>query len=63
MLKVLLVIVVVTVTVYLLLRLLERGGVSRATKQNPRTIAPDDDVDFLRDIDRKRPHPHDDSEG
>jgi hypothetical protein len=54
MLKVLLVIVVVAVTIYVILRLIERGGLSRAEGRKPRTVAPDDDADFLRDIDRQR---------
>ena len=54
MLRVILVVVVVAVVIYVVLRLIERGGIAR--KQAPRTVAPDDDLDFLRDIDRRRPH-------
>lgn len=54
MLKVVLLVVVVAVVIYLVLRLIERGGAARGGAG--RTVAPDDDVDFLRDIDRRRPH-------
>jgi hypothetical protein len=62
MLKVLLVVAVIAFVVWLLVRLILRrigdggdGGSSR-----PRVIGPDDDPDFLRDIDRRRRDPEDD---
>jgi hypothetical protein len=68
--KFLLVLIVLGVLVYLLVRLVQRGGFKpssgrRATgpsrpPQQRRMIAPDDDPDFLRDLDRKRKHPHQD---
>ena len=62
MLKVLLVVAVIAFVVWLLVRLILKrigdagdGGTSR-----PRVIGPDDDPDFLRDIDRRRRDPEDD---
>ena len=62
MLKVLLVVAVIAFVVWLLVRLIlgrigdgGDGGASR-----PRVIGPDDDPDFLRDIDRRRRDPEDD---
>ena len=63
MLKVLLVVVVFAVATYAALRLLERRGGSgsqgprhgpRTRRPAPRPVAPDDDEDFLRWLDRKR---------
>lgn len=58
----LLVVAVIAFVVWLLVRLILRrigdggdGGASR-----PRVIGPDDDPDFLRDIDRRRRDPEDD---
>ncbi len=63
MLKLLLVVAVFAVVTYAVLRLLERrsgsgspsatGGSSRRGS-SPRPVAPDDDEDFLRWLDRKR---------
>ena len=43
---------------YALVRVIERRGVARPSAQRkappPRPTAPDDDPDFLRDLDRKR---------
>ena len=68
--KFLLVVIVLGVLVYLLVRLVQRGGFTRgsgrrssgpsAPPQQRRMIAPDDDPDFLRDLDRKRKHNHQD---
>ena len=72
--KFLLVVVVLGVAVYLVVRLLQRRGLSvvppgrhdpaRAAKPKPtqprRPVAPDDDADFLRDLDRKKRHRHQD---
>ncbi len=58
----LLVVAVIAFVVWLLVRLVLKrigdggdGGTSR-----PRVIGPDDDPDFLRDIDRRRRDPEDD---
>ena len=63
MLKVLLVVVVFAVATYAALRLLERRAGAgaqgplhgpRTRRPAPRPVAPDDDEDFLRWLDRKR---------
>lgn len=65
MLKLLIVVVLIAVAVYMTTRALERRGLAAAPRprpqrrQPPRIIAPDDDPDFLRDLDRKRRHPED----
>ena len=64
MLKVLLVVVLFAVATYLLIRVIERRGVARPVRRQeprprPRPVAPDDDEDFLRDLDRRRRHPED----
>ncbi len=69
MLKVLLVVVLFAIATYCLIRVIERRGVARpvrrrpAPRPEPRPSAPDDDEDFLRDLDRKRRHPEDPDAG
>ncbi|GAA2131290.1 hypothetical protein [Nocardioides bigeumensis] len=68
--KFLLVVIVLGVLVYLVVRTVQRGGFTSPSRQRPpkpsappqqrRMIAPDDDPDFLRDLDRKRKHNHQD---
>jgi hypothetical protein len=65
-LKVLFVVALFAVATYLLVRVIERRGVTRPTRPRQarprpqaRPVAPDDDEDFLRDLDRKRKHPED----
>jgi hypothetical protein len=64
-LKVLFVVVLFAVATYYLIRVIERRGVSRPVgrrpepRVEPRQVAPDDDEEFLRDLDRKRRHPED----
>jgi hypothetical protein len=70
-LKVLLVVVLFAVATYYLIRVIERRGVARPVRRPqprrpqppPRPVAPDDDEDFLRDLDRKRRHPEDPDAG
>lgn len=68
-LKVLLVVVLFAVATYYLLRLIERRGLSRPVgrpsqpRVQPRPVAPDDDEEFLRDLNRKRRHPEDPDSG
>lgn len=68
MLKVLFLLALLALAIYLVVRSVQgRGGVVPTRKppqRRPpaRPIAPDDDADFLRDLDRKRKHP-DDPEG
>ncbi|MDO3394492.1 hypothetical protein [Nocardioides cremeus] len=71
MLKFLLVVAVVGLVTYLAVRLVQRrlpgGGTPAARrplpgprpKPKPKMVAPDDDEDFLRDLERKRRHPED----
>ena len=58
MLKLLLVLLVVGVAIYLAIRMMQGPGRSPARRRPsgppPRPLAPDDDPDFLRDLDRKR---------
>jgi hypothetical protein len=65
-LKVLVLVALFALAVYLLVRMVQRGGGGLPTsrpKTPPRPprrpVAPDDDLDFLRDLDRKRKHPDD----
>jgi len=65
-LKVLLVVVLFAVATYYLIRVIERRGVARPVRRRPeprhdhRPMAPDDDEEFLRDLDRKRLNPPED---
>ena len=62
MLKLLLVVILIAIAVYFTVRALDRRGITpapRRPQQPPRVLGPDDDPDFLRDLDRKRKHPED----
>lgn len=65
MLKVLFVVVLFAVVTYALIRVIDRRGVSTPVVRRPkprpttRRVAPDDDEEFLRDLDRRRRHPDD----
>lgn len=65
MLKVLFVVVLFAVATYYLIRVIERRGVARPVRRRTeprpqaRPVAPDDDEDFLRDLDQRRRHPED----
>lgn len=62
MVKFLLVIIVLGVAIYALVRLIQRRRLSKSTGPGPepgpremrRPSSPDDDPDFLRDLERKR---------
>jgi hypothetical protein len=64
-LKFLLVVILIAVAVYLTTRAIQRRGIAPAPRprprrpEPPRIVGPDDDPDFLRDLDRKRKHPED----
>jgi hypothetical protein len=68
-LKILLVVLLFAALTYGLIRVIERRGVAprsrggrAAPRPRPRVTGPDDDPDFLRDLDRKkrqRPDPED----
>ena len=50
------------ILVYLTVRVIERRGVrppQRPQKPQARPLGPDDDPDFLWDLDRKKRHPED----
>ena len=64
MLKLLFVVVVVGLAIYATVRLLQRQGTELPTpRRRPRPPVrpqgPDDDDEFLRDLDRRRLHPED----
>jgi len=66
-LRFLLVVILVAIAIYLTVRVIQRRGLAPAPrkpkpKQPPRVMGPDDDPDFLRDLDRKRKHPEDPEE-
>ena len=61
MLKLLLVAALFALLTYAVVRAIQRRGVARSPKRKPtprpqpkRYLAPDDDPDFLRDLDRER---------
>ena len=58
MLKVLVVVALLALAIYLLVRVVQRRGILDH-RPGPRPLAPDDDPDFLRDLDRRRKHPED----
>jgi hypothetical protein len=65
-LKVLLVVLLFAALTYGLIRVIERRGVAGrprgqrpASRPEPRVTGPDDDPDFLRDLERKRRQPPD----
>jgi hypothetical protein len=63
-LKVLLVVMVFAAVTYAVIRLIERRGApprppKAAPRPEARPVGPDDDEDFLRDLDRRRRHPED----
>jgi len=65
--KILLVVVALAGAIYLTVRLIQRRGAGkrppRQRPEPPRVTGPDDDPDFLRDLDKRRdddPRPHDD---
>lgn len=58
MLKILLVLLAIALVVYGVTRAIERRGIAPTLKRKPapRQVAPDDDPDFLWDIERRRRH-------
>ena len=57
-LKILFVILLITLVIYGVTRAIERRGIAPTPKRQPppRQVAPDDDPDFLWDIERRRRH-------
>lgn len=60
MLKFLLVVILVAVMVYLTVRAIQRRGIAPPPPRPapPRPMGPDDDPDFLRNLDRERKRKH-----
>jgi hypothetical protein len=58
-LKVLVLVVLLALAIYLVVRTVQRKGLLDQHRPQRRPFAPDDDPDFLRDLDRKRRHPDD----
>jgi len=64
-LRFLLVVILFALATYFVARMLQQRGVNpqlpkrSAPRPPPRIVAPDDDEDFLRDLDRKRLNPED----
>ena len=52
--KILLVVLLIALVIYGVVRIIELRGASSPRRQPPRVVAPDDDVDFLRDLDWKQ---------
>ncbi len=69
MLRFLFVLALFAVATYLLVRVFQERGVMPERSSRPprpaapRIVAPDDDEDFLRDLDRKRLNPEDPDHG
>ncbi len=71
MLKFLLVVIVFAAVTYVVVRMLQERGLGASSQspqvrkkrprptRPPKMVAPDDDEDFLRDLDRKRLNPED----
>ena len=54
MLKFLLVVIVLAVAIYFAVRVIQRRGLLPERRPEQRPLGPDDDPDFLRDLERKR---------
>ena len=65
MFKVLVLVALLGLAIYLVVRTVQGRGAAPQGRPRPqrrppaRPVAPDDDPDFLRDLDRKRKHPDD----
>lgn len=62
--KFLLVVALLALATYLVIRMIQRRGIAATPGRRPprpqrRIVAPDDDEEFLRDLERKRRHPED----
>ena len=54
MLKFLLIVILLAVAIYFSVRVVQRRGLLPERRPEQRPLGPDDDPDFLRDLDRKR---------
>ncbi|NYD43485.1 hypothetical protein [Nocardioides panaciterrulae] len=63
MLKFLLIVILLAIAVYLLVRVIQRRGLIGTDRPRdhtpPRPFGPDDDDEFLRELERRRRHPGD----
>ena len=59
MLKFLLVVILLAIAIYLTVRVVQRRGPVDRDQTPPRPLGPDDDDDFLRELGRRKRHPHD----
>ena len=53
MLKFLLIVILLAVAIYFTVRVIQRRGILPERPTDERPLGPDDDPDFLRDLDRK----------
>lgn len=62
--KILLVVLLIALVIYGVVRVIEQRGLTAQRRQPLRPSSPDDDPDFLRDLDRKqrRSRPRDDND-
>lgn len=58
-LKFLLVVILLAIAIYLTVRVIQRRGVAGHDQPPPRPYGPDDDDEFLRELERRRRHPRD----
>jgi len=58
-LKFLLVVILLAIAIYLTVRVIQRRGLAGHDQTPPRPHGPDDDDEFLRELDRRKRHPRD----
>jgi len=56
--KFLLLVIILAAAIYFTVRVIQRRGILPQRGADPRPFGPDDDPDFLRDLDRKRRRRH-----
>ena len=59
MLKFLLVVILLAIAIYLTVRVVQRRGLPDHDQAPRRPYGPDDDDEFLRELERRRKHPRD----
>ena len=59
MLKFLLVVILLAIAIYLTVRVIQRRGLPDHEQAPSRPLGPDDDDEFLRELDRHKRHPRD----
>jgi hypothetical protein len=58
-LKFLLVVILLAIAIYLTVRVIQRRGPAGHDQTPARPFGPDDDDEFLRELDRRKRHPQD----